>query len=85
MADWLKSHSTCKVQVQGHASQEASRDYNVKLGQSRWDTVYNLLLAAGVSKYNLEAASLGKDFLKGDFPDENRRVILVVQGPSSGR
>jgi outer membrane protein OmpA-like peptidoglycan-associated protein len=85
MADWLKGHQACKVQIQGHASKEASRDYNVKLGQSRWDAVYNLLLAAGASKDNLEGASLGKDFPRGDYETQNRRVILVVQGNASGR
>lgn len=86
MAGWLKSHPACKVQVQGHASHEASRYFNVKLGQDRWDTVYNLLIAAGAPKGSfLEGASLGKDFPKSEYPQENRRVILVVQGPASGR
>jgi len=87
MADWLKGHSaTCKVQVQGHASKEASEHYNDPLGNDRARAVYNLLLAYGAPQSAmLEHASLGKDFPKGEFEKENRRVILVVQGPSSGR
>jgi outer membrane protein OmpA-like peptidoglycan-associated protein len=85
MARWIKAHPMCKVQVQGHASKEASRNYNVKLGQDRWDAVRNALLTAGAPSNNLEGASLGKDFPKSDYEKENRRVVLVVQGPASGR
>lgn len=84
-ASWMRNHPTCKMQVQGHASKEASGDFNAKLGRHRSEAVYNLLIADGAPKDQLEYASLGKDFPKSDYEKENRRVILVVQGPASGK
>jgi outer membrane protein OmpA-like peptidoglycan-associated protein len=86
MASWLKSHPTCKVQVQGHASKEASDHFNDALGDDRARAVYNQLMADGIPPSDMiEHVSLGKYFPKGEYEPENRRVILVVQGPASGR
>lgn len=85
MAGWLKDHPSCKVQVQGHASREGTTDYNVVLGDRRSDHVLAQLKEDGAPTEELESASLGKRFPKGEYEKENRRVILVVQGPASGK
>lgn len=85
IASWLKDHPACKVQVQGHASKEGSYDYNDLLGDRRTAPVYDLLFEDGAPPNQVEHASLGKYFPKSDYAPENRRVILVVQGPASGK
>jgi len=87
MAQWLKDHPSCKVQVQGHASKEASKDYNYVLGNHRAEAVYNRLISYGAppDPNGLNYASPGKVFPRGEYGEQNRRVILVIQGPASGR
>ncbi len=85
IADWMQKNPACKVQVQGHASKEASFGYNDILGDQRANAVYKLLLADGAPMNQLEHASLGKYFPRGDYEPNNRRVILVIQGSASGR
>jgi outer membrane protein OmpA-like peptidoglycan-associated protein len=85
IAEWVKAHPACKVQVKGHASTEASSNYNAALGQRRAKTVYEALLAAGVPSASMEYASLGKEFPSSEYQPENRRVILQVLGAASGK
>ncbi len=85
MASWLENHPTCYVQIQGHTSKEGSYDYNEGLGRRRSKAIYNLLIAYGVSKEQVQFASLGKDFPKSENLPENRRVILRVLGSASGK
>jgi outer membrane protein OmpA-like peptidoglycan-associated protein len=85
LATWLENHPACKVLVEGHASTEGSNAYNDGLADNRAQTLYNLLRADGVPESQLEHASFGKYFPRHDYNSENRRDILVVQGPASGR
>lgn len=86
-ATWLKEHPTCKVQVEGHASFEASFNYNAGLSRSRALAVAKLLFADGAPKESiLQFVSLSKDFPADKYnPEANRRVILRIVGEASGR
>jgi outer membrane protein OmpA-like peptidoglycan-associated protein len=85
IAAWLLSHPSCRVQVEGHASAEASFDYNAALGRRRSKAVYDLLIAAGAKEQVVQFASLSKDFPASEHLPENRRVILRVIGAASGK
>jgi outer membrane protein OmpA-like peptidoglycan-associated protein len=86
MADWLRQHSGCKVNVVGHASKEASVDYNAKLAYHRAKAVRWYLLADGANPQQvLWPLSASKEFPGYDDPPENRRVILEVAGHTTGK
>jgi outer membrane protein OmpA-like peptidoglycan-associated protein len=83
---WMADHKTCQVQVEGHTCRIGSVAYNANLGRNRANAVYNALLAAGASKEQVKQfPSLGKDRPASENYPENRRVILRVIGPASGK
>ncbi|HUC01969.1 MAG TPA: OmpA family protein [Candidatus Paceibacterota bacterium] len=84
-ARWLVNHPTCMVLTEGNASIEGSFDYNAVLSRHRAKTVHDILVADGVPETQIKFASLSKDFPASDYQPKNRRVILVVQGPASGK
>lgn len=51
IATYMKNHPQSKVVIKGYASQDGNYDYNVKLAQSRAESVKSLL----VSKYKIKA------------------------------
>jgi len=88
MAEWLKNNPTCKVEVRGYASPEGDRIFNEGLGSRRARAVENALIAAGVSPTSMTHTSSGKDYLiapGAEYYDADRRAIVQVLGPASGR
>jgi outer membrane protein OmpA-like peptidoglycan-associated protein len=88
LATWLENHAACMVQVEGHASNEASFNYNAGLGRRRAKAVYDLLQSecdADTQKRVLQFVSLSKDRNATDYQPENRRVILRIIGSASGK
>ena len=51
IADYMKNHPQSKVVIKGYASPDGNYDFNVKLAQSRAESVKNVL----VSKYKIAA------------------------------
>lgn len=86
VAAWMAGHKTCQLQVEGHTCRIGSEAYNAALGRNRAETVYKTLIAAGVSKDQVtQFPSLGKDRPASEHLSENRRVILRIIGPASGK
>lgn len=50
-----------KVEVQGHADERGTTDYNLALGQRRAQAVYNYLTARGVAPSRLKVVSYGEE------------------------
>lgn len=80
----------CEFQIQGHTSKTGTEDHNTILGRNRAEAVYKrLVLYNNVLKGRIQYASLGKDFpaIDGDPEEnpENRRVIVRILGPASGK
>lgn len=96
-AVWLRQHGQCILQVEGHASNTGTSDYNAVLARNRARVVYEALIADGVSREQiLQFVSVSKDRLADDrppgdpsptaeFKPTNRRVIIRVIGPASGK
>ncbi len=50
-----------KVEVQGHADERGTTDYNLALGQRRGQAVYNYMTARGVAPSRLKIISYGEE------------------------
>lgn len=78
-----------KLQVEGYTDSVGSDNYNQKLSENRADTVKNFLIAQGVDPANISATGYGKshpvaDNSTAEGRSKNRRVQLIVSGPSIG-
>lgn len=83
-AQYLNSHKTRKITIQGNTDERGGREYNVALGQKRAEAVRKSLVLLGVSESQMEAISFGKEKPKALGSDEasyaeNRRSDLVYQ------
>ena len=80
----LKENADVHVQIEGHASEEASAEYNQALGSRRAQAVREYLVKQGVDASRLDTISYGKTRPKYDNSKEetrrlNRRAALVVE------
>jgi len=58
---WLKQFPSTRVEVQGHADERGTRDYNIALGERRAQSVKSFLVAQGVAESRIQTISFGKD------------------------
>ncbi len=75
-----------RLEVQGHASGDGERDYNLNLSRVRAAAVARGLVSRGVASARLQSQGYGEERLKvpGVGPDynwQNRRVEFVIVGP----
>lgn len=85
-AVWLKAHPGFTVQGEGHACTIGSREYNAALSRRRSKAVRDEFLALGIPESQIpQFVSLSEDFPTSERLPENRRVILRVIGPASGK
>jgi len=83
-AAWMQQHSSVRVQVEGHADERGTREYNLALGQRRANSARDVLIAGGVAGGRIATISYGKDRPVALGSDEaawaqNRRAVTVVQ------
>lgn len=58
---WLKQFPSTRVEVQGHADERGTRDYNIALGERRAQSVKSFLVAQGIAESRIQTISFGKD------------------------
>lgn len=80
-AKYLKSNTSAKVRLEGHADERGTREYNVALGERRAQAVEKFLRVQGVSAGQIEVVSYGEEKPAAYGHDEmswakNRRVQL---------
>jgi outer membrane protein OmpA-like peptidoglycan-associated protein len=85
----LQQYPDLKLQIEGYTDSVGSDDYNLKLSQSRADSTQAFLVNNGVSPTNVSAMGFGKSHPVADNTSasgkaQNRRVEMVVSGPSIG-
>jgi outer membrane protein OmpA-like peptidoglycan-associated protein len=83
------AHPDLKIQVEGYTDNVGSEAYNQKLSEKRAMTVQNFLVSQGVPVQNVTAIGYGMTNPVADNStaagrQQNRRVELVVSGPSIG-
>jgi peptidoglycan-associated lipoprotein len=83
-AEILQEHMDVKVQVQGHADERGTVDYNLQLGNERADAVKDYLVNQGVASERITVISYGEEMPASAGHHEsswaqNRRAEFVVQ------
>ncbi len=80
---YLKSNSSVKVSIEGHADERGTREYNLALGARRANAVKNYLVGAGISSSRISTISYGKErpAVVGSSESayaQNRRAVTVL-------
>ena len=83
-AEWMGRFPEVRVQVEGHADERGTREYNLALGQRRANATRDVLAAGGVNPSRISTISFGKDQPAALGSDEsswaqNRRAVTVVR------
>jgi len=83
----LTDHPGIQIQVQGHADERGTIDYNLALGQRRADTVSRALTTMGVASARVSAVSYGEERpISNGFGErawsQNRRCEFLVTAGS---
>jgi outer membrane protein OmpA-like peptidoglycan-associated protein len=88
MAIWLVNHPGFKCQTEGHACNIGSVNYNAGLARRRAKAVYDAFKKTGgeiITERIEQFVSLSEDKPAIESLPENRRVIIRVIGPASGK
>lgn len=83
-AGWLSRYPQVTVQVEGHADERGTREYNLALGQRRANAARDVLVASGAAGARISTISYGKDrpAALGSTEEawaQNRRAVTVVR------
>lgn len=83
VADLMQKFTNIEIQLEGHADERGSTDYNFVLGQRRAESVKELLVSYGVGANRLPVRSFGEEFPAVNAQTEeayakNRRVEFVI-------
>ena len=84
-AVWLNQYAQYAIQIEGHADERGTREYNLALGARRAATTRDYLISRGVSPARLSTVSYGKERPVATCNDitcwsQNRRAVTVLQG-----
>ncbi|MEE2750536.1 MAG: OmpA family protein [Myxococcota bacterium] len=60
-AELLRQHTDIKLEIQGHADERGTTEYNLALGQKRAQAVYDHLVNAGIGTSRLSVISYGEE------------------------
>ncbi|TAK00699.1 MAG: peptidoglycan-associated lipoprotein Pal [Candidatus Manganitrophaceae bacterium] len=82
-AQWLAANPKAKIQIEGHADERGTEEYNLALGERRAKSVMNFLVNLGVSPSRLSSISYGEEKPFCNDPSEdcyakNRRAHFVT-------
>ena len=82
-AQWLKQYSNVRIQIEGHADERGTREYNLALGDRRATSVKNYLVALGIPPGRITTISYGKERpvdprSSEDAWAQNRRGVTVI-------
>jgi peptidoglycan-associated lipoprotein len=86
-ADWLKSNGAVRVQIEGHADERGTNEYNLALGAKRAQAAKDYLVTLGIPESRLTTISYGEEVLvcrenTEECWQKNRRARFV---PVAGR
>lgn len=84
-AGWLKQYAQVSVQVEGHADERGTREYNIALSARRATTTRNFLIGQGVPANRISSIAYGKERPVALCDAEqcwsqNRRSVTVITG-----
>jgi peptidoglycan-associated lipoprotein len=84
-AEWLQQYSSVTIQVEGHADERGTREYNISLSARRATTVRGFLISHGVPGSRISSIAYGKERPVALCDAEqcwsqNRRAVTVITG-----
>lgn len=88
-AAWLLQFPNVAIQIEGHADERGTREYNLALGERRANSVKEFMVSLGVAPGRLSTISYGKErpAVEGSNDDswaQNRRgVTRIASGANS--
>jgi peptidoglycan-associated lipoprotein len=87
-AEWLNRYPRYSFQIEGHADERGTREYNFALGARRAEAAKNYLVARGVAASRIKTISYGKERPVAVCDDiscwsQNRRAVTVLKGGQS--
>jgi peptidoglycan-associated lipoprotein len=82
-AEWLKRYGNVTVQVEGHADERGTREYNIALSARRATVTREFLVAQGIEPNRITTIAFGKERPVALCDAEscwsqNRRAVTVV-------
>jgi len=86
-AQWLNQYPNYAIQIEGHADERGTREYNLALGARRAASTRDFLVARGVGANRLRTISFGKEKPVAVCDDiscwsQNRRAVTALAGGS---
>jgi peptidoglycan-associated lipoprotein len=87
-AQWLNQYPNYSVQVEGHADERGTREYNLALGARRAASARDYLVSRGVAANRIRTISFGKEKPVAVCDDiscwsQNRRAVTALSGAGS--
>ncbi len=84
-AEWLESHPSATVEIEGHCDERGTIEYNLALGAKRAASAKDYLVALGVSANRVSTISYGEELplcrdTSESCMESNRRGHFVVLG-----
>ena len=84
-AQWLQQYPAVMVQVEGHADERGTREYNIALSARRATAAREFLIAQGVDAKRISSIAYGKERPAALCDAEqcwsqNRRAVTVITG-----
>ena len=84
-SQWLKQYGQVTVQVEGHADERGTREYNIALSARRATATRNFLIQQGVPGNRISSIAYGKERPVALCDAEqcwsqNRRAVTVITG-----
>jgi peptidoglycan-associated lipoprotein len=82
-AAWLRQYPQVTIQVEGHADERGTREYNLALGDRRASSVKKYLMARGIPEIRIATVSFGKErpAITGSGESswaQNRRGVTMI-------
>jgi peptidoglycan-associated lipoprotein len=82
---WLAQNPAMPIEIQGHADERGTGEYNMALGSSRASAVRNHMVSQGIPDSRISIITFGRERPVATCPEEscfaqNRRAVTVVTG-----
>ena len=88
-ADWLKSNSSTRVEIEGHCDERGTNEYNLALGAKRAQAAREFLSTLGIPADRLSTISYGEEIpvcrehSESCWQQNRRARFVIVQGRST--
>ena len=84
-ASWLKKYDGVTIQIEGHADERGTREYNISLSARRATVVRAYLIAQGIESERISTIAYGKERPvklcdAESCWSQNRRAVTVITG-----